>query len=312
MTTGALQTTGTLRFRKMHGLGNDFVMVDCVRSAVPAGDPAELARAVCDRRFGVGADGLIYIEREQGAGAGVGEFRMRMWNPDGSESEMCGNGIRCVARYLIDEGIVGGREQGAGVGVGGHGIPVQTGAGLLVVEDAGDGMVRVDMGPAHLERGEIGMTGPADEQFVAQPIEALGQTFSGTAVSMGNPHLVLLMSGADGAAPSPSIQDIDLAKLGPELEHNALFPNRTNVHFVQVLNEGHIVQRTWERGAGATLACGTGACASAVAAFQNRKTGRNVDVDLPGGRLQIEYAEDGHVFMTGPATTVYDGEWPLP
>ncbi len=291
MTTGALQTTGTLKFRKMHGIGNDFVMVDCVRSAVPAGDPSEISRAVCDRRFGVGADGLIYIEEEPHPDAPIGQaFRMRMWNPDGSESEMCGNGIRCVARFLIDEGITNLPK-----------IEVHTGAGLMVLEEAGEGLVKVDMGLARLERGEIGMTGPADEQFVAQPVEALGQTFSGTAVSMGNPHLVMLVD---------DVKAIDLAKLGPVLEHNELFPNRTNVHFVQVVDEGHIIQRTWERGAGATLACGTGACASAVATYLNGKTWRHVTVDLPGGQLKIEYAEDGHVFMTGPATTVYDGVWP--
>ncbi|MEX2243012.1 MAG: diaminopimelate epimerase, partial [Fimbriimonadaceae bacterium] len=180
-------------------------------------------------------------------------------------------------------------------------IPVETGAGLLVLEDAGGGMVRVDMGVARLTRGEIGMTGPADERFVGQEVGVGGQ-FRGTAVSMGNPHLVLLVDDASA---------IDLAKLGPLLERHELFPNRTNVHFVQVLDRGRIVQRTWERGAGATLACGTGACASAVAAFLNGLTGREVDVDLPGGRLKIEYAEDGHVFMTGPAETVFDGEWAL-
>jgi diaminopimelate epimerase len=291
-TTAAATKASVLKFRKMHGIGNDFVMVDGVRSAVPAADPAALARQVCDRRFGVGADGLIYIEREQ-----VDAFRMRMWNPDGSESEMCGNGIRCVARYLIDEGVVG---QGSK-------IPVETGAGLLVLEDAGEGRVRVDMGLARLTRGEIGMVGPAEETFIGQKIESAALescTTSATAVSMGNPHLVLIVR-------LDELDDIDLAKVGPVLEHHALFPNRVNVHFVQVLDRGHIRQRTWERGAGITLACGTGACACAVAAFLNGLTDRSVDVDLPGGRLHIDYAEDGRVFMTGPAETVFDGEWEL-
>lgn len=334
-TTTAAATKGSvLRFRKMHGIGNDFVMVDGVRSALPAVDPAVLAREVCDRRFGVGADGLIYIEREQGAGAGADTFRMRMWNPDGSESEMCGNGIRCVARFLLDEGIVAPPPTlGAGSDVGVHvgtrpiresgtairdsrrgeiRIPIETGAGLLVLEDAGDGRVRVDMGPARLTRGEIGMVGPAEERFVGQSIDAaaLGSQLSavrlaagsGTAVSMGNPHLVLVVD---------DVASIDLAKVGPVLEHHPLFPNRVNVHFVEVVDRGHIRQRTWERGAGITLACGTGACACAVASFLNGLTDRSVDVDLPGGRLHIDYAEDGRVFMTGPATTVYDGEWPL-
>jgi diaminopimelate epimerase len=230
---------------------------------------------------------------------------MRMWNPDGSESEMCGNGIRCVARYLIDEGIVGE----------GLGIPIETGAGLLVLEDAGDGRVRVDMGPARLTRGEIGMVGPASERFVAQelsadasppnplPISENGEgEWRGTAVSMGNPHLVILVDDVD---------KIDIAKLGPALEHHPHFPNRVNVHFVQVLDRGHVRQRTWERGAGATLACGTGACASVVAAHLNGLTERSVDVDLPGGRLHIDYSDDGRVYMTGPAETVFDGEWEL-
>jgi diaminopimelate epimerase len=271
----------------MHGIGNDFVMVDCVNGEVPPVDPVALARKVCDRKFGVGADGLIYVERE-----GADLFRMRMWNPDGSESEMCGNGIRCVAKLLVDEGVVTEAE-------GRSGIPIETGAGRLVLEVLESGMVRVDMGKAWLTRGEIGMTGPSDEQFVSQDI---GGGLNGSAVSMGNPHLVILVEDAS---------KVDLNVLGPRLEHHELFPARTNVHFVQVVDRGHLIQRTWERGAGATLACGTGACASAVASFLNGGSDRNVEIDLPGGRLKIEYAEDGRVFMTGPAETVYDGESPL-
>ncbi len=292
----------------MHGIGNDFVMVEGVRSPLPTSDPRELAKSVCDRRFGVGADGLIYVEKGEGD-----HFRMRMWNPDGSESEMCGNGIRCVARLLIDEGIVSSPPDPSlhsANGERGVRIPVETGAGILVLEDAGEGQIRVDMGPARLTRGEIGMVGPADERFLGEPIDTRsGQVYTGTAVSMGNPHLVLIL-GADGAAPSKAA-DIDLEQIGPELEHHPLFPARTNVHFLQVVNRGHLIQRTWERGAGATLACGTGACACGVAAFLNGFSDREVDIDLPGGRLHIEYAEDGHVFMTGPAETVFDGEWSL-
>ncbi|MCH8979061.1 MAG: diaminopimelate epimerase, partial [Armatimonadetes bacterium] len=181
-------------------------------------------------------------------------------------------------------------------------VVVETGNGPLTLEQAGDGQIRVDMGPAGLTRGEIGMRGPADERFVGAPVSVGTATFSGTAVSMGNPHLVLIVDDADS---------IDLAELGPSLENHELFTGRTNVHFVQVLDRSRIVQRTWERGAGATLACGTGACASAVAAFLNGLTERAVDVDLPGGRLHVEYMESGHVFMTGPAVAVYDGEWAL-
>lgn len=284
----AVRTNSTVKFRKMHGIGNDFVVMDGVRADLPRTDLGELSASICDRRRGVGADGLITIERESGD-----TFRMRMWNPDGSESEMCGNGIRCVARYLLDEGIV--RDASSA-------IPIETGAGLLLLEDAGSGRVRVDMGRAGLTRGEIGMVGDAASRFESEPVEELGARFEGTAVSMGNPHLVLLV---------PDVSTIDLSALGPLLEHHPLFPARTNVHFVQVVDRGHLIQRTWERGAGATLACGTGACASAVAAFVNGVAEREVDIDLPGGRLHIEYAENGHVFMTGPADTVFDGEWSI-
>ncbi len=270
----------------MHGIGNDFVMLDCTSDGPPAVNPGELSRAMCDRKFGVGADGIIFIER-----AGPPAFRMRMFNPDGSESEMCGNGVRCVARYLLDEGLAPGPT-----------VVVETGNGPLTLEQAGDGQIRVDMGPAGLTRGEIGMLGPADERFVGAPVSVGTATFSGTAVSMGNPHLVLIVDDADS---------IDLAEVGPSLENHELFTGRTNVHFVQVLDSGRIVQRTWERGAGETLACGTGACASTVAAFLNGLIGRVADVELPGGRLHVEYLESGHVFMTGPTATVYDGEWAL-
>lgn len=269
----------------MHGIGNDFVMVDAVRnSEVLAGqDLAELARGVCDRRRGVGADGLILLDQVDR------NLRMRMFNPDGSESEMCGNGLRCFARYAVREGYASPPS-----------FSVATGAGLLEVELVGD-EVTVDMGIARLTRGEIGMAGASDETFVDQPIPGSNGR-KGTAVSMGNPHLVLFVD--DPAK-------IDLAAEGPQLERHALFPERTNVHFIQILDREHLVQRTWERGAGETQACGTGACASGVAAHLTGRADSSVEIALPGGRLHIQISEDRRVHMTGPAVFVFEAEWPL-
>lgn len=275
-----------MRFTKMHGIGNDFVMVNAFVERFDDSTAAHLARAVCDRRFGVGADGLIIAEKGQ-----TNEFAMRMWNPDGSESEMCGNGIRCFANFVKDEGLTTQER-----------IPVETGAGLLEVEQIEGGNVRVDMGKARLLRGEIGMIGPAGESFVNCPLVVEGQTWQGTAVSMGNPHVVMFV---------PDVDVIDLAHLGPLFEHSDLFPQRVNAHFVQALSDNHIKIRTWERGAGATLACGTGACACGVASYLNGHTQRNVTVSLPGGDLKIEYEESGTVMMTGPATRVFSGNWSL-
>lgn len=271
-------------FTKMQGIGNDFVMVDTIRSPLPPLDFADLARIVNDRKFGIGGDGLILLERGERA-----PFRMRMFNPDGSESEMCGNGIRCFAKLVRDHGHCPDDS-----------IDVETGAGVLRPELLSNGLVRVDMGAARLTRGEIGMTGAAGEQFVDQPVQTSAGELRGTAVSMGNPHLVLFV---------PDAASIDLEHLGPELEHHSFFPARTNVHFVQVLDRGTLLQRTWERGAGATLACGTGACASGVAAVLTGRADRQSEVRLPGGSLLIEYGQDGSVYMTGPAETVFTGSW---
>lgn len=272
-------------FVKMHGIGNDFVMVDAVSQDLRAASLPDLARSMCHRRFGVGSDGLILVEK--GAQA---PLRMRMFNPDGSESEMCGNGVRCFARFVLDRGLWSEPA-----------IPVETGAGVLTLQALEDGRVRVDMGIAKMSRGAIGMAAGTTEEFIAQPVEALGRQWVGTAVSMGNPHLVIVVDDAS---------EVPLEVWGPALEHSELFPNRVNVHFVQILGPDRILQRTWERGAGATLACGTGACASAVAARVNGHTGPKVEVTLPGGKLDIEVREDDRVFMTGPAETVFEGSWP--
>lgn len=272
-------------FRKMHGIGNDFVMVDAIAHPLAEDRLAPLARSICDRRFGVGSDGLILLLPGRQS-----QFEMRMFNPDGSESEMCGNGVRCFAKFVRDEGYT--RQDAVGV---------DTGAGPLTLEIAGDGRVRVDMGPARLTRGEIGMAGDPEAEVVEQLFEIDGFSGLGTAVSMGNPHLVFFVE---------RVAEVDLARIGPLLERHPDFPRRTNVHFVEVLGPGRLRQRTWERGAGMTLACGTGACACAVAAVLTDRAPRRSVVQLPGGELEIEYAEDGRVFMTGPAETVFDGEWP--
>ena len=268
-------------FVKMHGIGNDFILVDGIGAPLPQADFPTLSKAVNDRRFGVGGDGLILLEKGRKA-----PFRMRMFNPDGSESEMCGNGIRCFAKLLNERGY---SDQAS--------VDVETGAGILTLALEPNGWVKVDMGPARLKRGEIPMTGPAEETFIDQPVG----DFKGTAVSMGNPHLVIFVD---------DVNAVDLEHLGPRLERHELFPNRVNVHFVQRVDEGHLIQRTWERGAGITLACGTGACSVGVAGFLTGRSRRDVDIKLPGGHLKIEYLESGRVLMTGPAETVFLGEWP--
>jgi len=277
-----------IAFTKMHGIGNDFILLDGVGQALPNADFPALSKELNDRRFGIGGDGLILVEKGSSA-----PYRMRMFNPDGSEAEMCGNGIRCFAKLLKDRGYNAG---GA--------VDVDTGAGRLTVTVEENGWVKVDMGIARLKRSEIPMTGPADETFIDQPIpEAKAQNpepFRATAVSMGNPHLVIF---------TDDVQKIDLEHIGPILEHHDLFPNRINVHFAQVVDRSHLIMRTWERGAGITLACGTGACSVAVAGFLTGRSDRNVDIRLPGGHLKLDYQEDGRVYMTGPAETVFVGEW---
>lgn len=275
-----------IHFTKMHGIGNDFVMVDTIAEPLPDIDIRELAKKANDRKFGIGGDGLILVEHGTSA-----PYRMRMFNPDGSESEMCGNGIRCFAKLLRDKGHLQSDR-----------VDVETGAGILHLEVMPGGMIKVDMGKAKLTRGDIGMAGDPNLAFQEMAVDSAAGVFPATAVSMGNPHLVLFVPDA-GAVP--------LSTAGPELEHHELFPNRTNVHFVQVLDRNTLIQKTWERGAGATLACGTGACASGVAAFLTGRADREVEVRLPGGSLFIEYREDGTVFMTGPAEIVFEGEFVL-
>ncbi|MGI9952309.1 diaminopimelate epimerase [Moorellaceae bacterium AZ2] len=274
----------SLHFTKMHGLGNDFVLVNCFKEKIP-GDLAEVARRLCHRRFGVGADGLVFLLPSQ-----VAELKMRIFNPDGSEAEMCGNGIRCLARFAYEEGLVPGPA-----------IRVETLAGIivpqLIVEGGRVVGVRVDMGEPRLARRDIPMSGN-EERAIDIPLEVKGETVKVTCVSMGNPHCVLFV---------PAVDSAPVTTLGPLIENHTLFPQRTNVEFIEVLNPAEVKMRVWERGAGETLACGTGACAAVVAAALTKRTGRQVTVHLAAGDLTIEWAPDNRVFMTGPAVRVFDG-----
>ncbi len=270
-------------FVKMHGIGNDFVMLDNFSGVYSDVDFKALAQAVCERRFGVGADGLIVSEHSTNA-----DFRMRMWNPDGSESEMCGNGIRCFGLLLHEAGLFDKSS-----------VTVETGAGILTLASDKPGMYTVAMGKPHWTREEIGMAGNPEETFIDQPLYRTEGPMHGTAVSTGNPHLVIKVDDAGSIA---------LETIGAMLENDPLFTNRTNVHFVQVVDRGHIIQRTWERGAGATLACGTGACASIAAMNKLGYVDERCQVKLPGGELTIEL-KDGVLWMTGPATKVFTGNW---
>ncbi|HVL33541.1 MAG TPA: diaminopimelate epimerase [Actinomycetota bacterium] len=273
-----------MRFVKMHGAGNDFVMIEDLGDALQPNAP--FVAAVCDRHFGVGADGLIRITRASDA-----EFFMDYYNADGEVAEMCGNGIRCLAKYVADRGLSGADE-----------ITVGTRAGvkrLQLYRDARGSVdrVRVDMGAPILGRAQIPLSGNGDPTH--ESIEAGGEVFDATCVSMGNPHAVVWVD---------SIPHERFAALGPAIETSPLFPAKTNVEFTEVLNGHEVRVRVWERGVGETLACGTGACAAGVAAHLRGFTGRTVAVHLPGGTLDIEWADDDRVFMTGPAEEAFQGE----
>jgi diaminopimelate epimerase len=274
-----------IEFTKMHGIGNDFIIVDAITKPIEAKDLRALARAMNDRRRGVGGDGLILVEPGTSAA-----YRMHMLNPDGSEGGMCGNGLRCVAKFLHQKGYLS--SFGA--------LPIEVTDRTVTASFCYDGDIQVDMGEAFLERGQIGMAGDPSSRFINEPIEAGGETYIGTAVSMGNPHLVIFVDHVDS---------VHLETIGPQLEHHPWFPERTNVHFVEISDSDDLTQRTWERGAGITLACGSGACACAVAAHLTGRTGRKVTIRLPGGDLQVEYTEQGRVLMQGPAETAFEGQW---
>ncbi len=288
-----------MRFTKMHGIGNDYVYVDGFAERVS--DPAKVARLVSDRHVGIGSDGLILIVPPDTVEPGGADVRMRMFNADGSEAEMCGNGIRCVAKYAYDHGLARSNP-----------MRVQTGNGVLSLSLAVSGgkveQVTVNMGEPVLNLADV----PVDVTQVVragrEPEYRLdlgdeGGTLDATFVSMGNPHAVVFV---------PSHLRVDLERLGPLVEHHAAFPRRVNVHFVQVVSRAEVIMRTWERGSGVTLACGTGACAVAVAGVLTGRTDQAVLAHLPGGDLTLEWrAADNNVYMTGPATEVFRGDMDL-
>lgn len=281
----------TLRFTKMHGLGNDFIVIDGVLHSVPQ-EGGRWAPRWCHRHFGIGADGLLFVLPSK-----VADFRMRLFNADGSEAEMCGNGLRCLAKFVYERGYTHREE-----------FTVETPAGImrprLKVEGGKVVSVTVDMGEPRLARRQIPMLGePAEEPVVGEEVEVEGQSFRMTAVSMGNPHAVLFL---------PQVEGYAVEHWGPRIERHPLFPQRTNVEFVEVMSPSEVRMRVWERGVGETLACGSGACAAVVAGVLNGLMQPRATVHLPGGDLLIEWREDGRVLMTGPAEEVFQGEVPVP
>ena len=273
-----------MKFTKMHGLGNDYVYVNCFEEKID--NPPAVARFVSDRHFGIGSDGLIMINPSKTA-----DFEMEMYNADGSRGEMCGNGIRCVAKYVYDYGLTDKTQ-----------ISVETLGGIkyldLTVEDGKVSLVKVDMGKPELEADLIPIISER-EQVIDEPIEVDGKEYHMTGVSMGNPHAVIYVDDVKG---------LDLEKIGPKFENHERFPKRINTEFVHCIDRQTVEMRVWERGSGETLACGTGACAVAVSSILNNLTDTQVTVKLLGGDLQIKWdREKDRVFMTGPATVVFDG-----
>ncbi len=274
-----------MKFTKMQGIGNDYVYVNCFKEKVD--NPSELAIKVSDRHFGIGSDGLILIKPSQKA-----DFMMDMYNADGSQGAMCGNGIRCVAKYVYDYGLTDKKQ-----------ISVETLSGIkyldLTVADGKVELVKVDMGEPILTAKDIPVLADS-EKVIDAPIQVDGKEYHITAVSMGNPHGIVYMD---------DVENLKIEEIGPKFENHQRFPDRINTEFVQVLNRNTLRMRVWERGSGETLACGTGACAVTVASVLNGKTDREVTVQLLGGELKVCWdQETNHVFMTGPAKVVFDGE----
>ena len=278
-----------MKFTKMHGIGNDYVYVNCFEESVK--NPAEVSKFVSDRHFGIGSDGLILISPSAKA-----DFRMNIYNADGSQAEMCGNGIRCVAKYVYDYGLTDKTE-----------FSVETLAGIkylkLQIENGKTATVEVNMGAPILEAKAIPVA-VEESPVVNVPVEVKGKIYHMTCVSMGNPHAIIFMN---------NVKDLDIEAIGPYFENHTVFPKRTNTEFVEVLDRNTVNMRVWERGSDETLACGTGACATTVACILNDKTENEVTVHLLGGDLKIRWdREANQVYMTGPATVVFDGEITLP
>ncbi len=280
-----------MKFTKMHGCGNDYVYVDCTEHMLA--NPSAAAIAVSDRHFGVGGDGLILICPSDKA-----DFRMAMYNADGSEGSMCGNGIRCVAKFVYDKGLTDKTT-----------LNIETKAGIktleLTVENGKVSLVKVNMGMPDFRAEAVPVVGLGrevpglGEGVVGQTVTVAGKPWTMTCLSMGNPHAVVWVD---------DVASLPLEQIGPAFEHAPYFPDRVNTEFVQVLNDHEINMRVWERGSGETLACGTGACPSVAACYLNGRTGTQVMVHLRGGDLAVELGEDGCIYMTGPATTVFEGE----
>ncbi len=284
-----------LTFEKWHGTGNDFVLAGQQLTESFTDDINSFARSMCRRHYGVGADGLILIGRSDSA-----DFRMRMWNPDGSESGMCANGLRCVGAHLLEHGLRNESDP----------VKIETGKGIVILDfpsapdwtDAGV-WVRVDMGEPILERSRIPVAGDGKSPVVDEIMIIPGTTtkVEFSAVSMGNPHAIIFCVG---------VVDVPLEEWGSEIENNAqLFPERVNVEFVQVINKGYVRMRVWERGAGVTLSCGSGTAAVQAVCHMTGRAGDRLKVDVPGGSLMTEYTEQGTVLLGGPAVHVFTGEW---
>lgn len=274
-----------MKFTKMQGIGNDYIYVNCFEETL--NNPQAVAVKISDRHFGIGSDGLILICPSDKA-----DFRMRMFNADGSEGEMCGNGIRCVGKYVYDKGLTDSTN-----------VSVETLAGIKFLKLYTNGSmvdkVMVDMGEPILTPFEIPVR-LGQDNCISQTVKTAGNSYSATCVSMGNPHAVIYVA---------SVGDIEIEKVGPMMENHEIFPNRVNTEFVEIEDDGTLRMRVWERGSGETLACGTGACAVLVASVLNAKSNRKNTVHLLGGDLEIEWNEkDNHVYMTGPAVTVFEGE----
>lgn len=273
-------------FSKWQGAGNDFVIVNGFKDKTE--NYEKTAVAVCDRHFGVGADGFVIILPSKKA-----DFQMRIFNSDGSEAEMCGNATRCVARYVYEQQMTEKTK-----------ITIETKAGIIrpeiILKDGKIELVKVNMGAPVLAAKDIPVDGFGEEKIIAQPLSAMGKTYAMTCVSMGNPHCIIFVE---------DIAQIALEKIGPIIESHLMFPKKVNVEFAEVKNREHIRMRVWERGAAVTMACGTGACATLVAAVLNEKTDRRAVLQLDGGTLLIEWGDDGCIYMSGPAEEVFRGHY---